>query len=103
MERRNLRRIIAQQLEGKILDQERITLIKGEILGPEATPEQVQEFNRQLDFVLEPLVKKLRRAQGQGKQTGQILSIGAGNVMVGSPAPTAELSEIPSQEEAVAG
>jgi hypothetical protein len=66
MERRQLRRITAQQMEAHIL-------AFNFDLGPSATAEDRAEANRQKAYVLEPLLKKLRRAQGHGKQTGKIV------------------------------
>lgn len=67
MERRQLRRILAQQMEAHILGLEFE-------LGPDATAEDRAEAARQKAYVLEPLLKKLRRAQGHGKQTGKLIA-----------------------------
>lgn len=66
MERRQLRRTVAQKIEAHILGLEFD-------LGTEATAEDRAEATRQKAYVLEPLLKKLRRAQGHGKQTGHIV------------------------------
>lgn len=69
MERRQLRREVAVQMEAHILALDFD-------LGPEATAEDRAEAARQKAYVLEPLLKKLRRAQGHGKQTGKLISAG---------------------------
>lgn len=67
MERRQLRREVAVQMEAHILALDFD-------LGPEATAEDRAEAARQKAYVLEPLLKKLRRAQGHGKQTGKLIA-----------------------------
>lgn len=63
--RRNIRRLVAQEMEKHVLE------FKPTL---DVEPDQAEEVARQLLYIQEPLLKKLRRAQGMGKQTGKILT-----------------------------
>lgn len=82
MSRRNVRRTIAQQMEAHIMSFKPVL----EASAEGEAEEDAKEATRQLEYVLEPLVKKLRRAQGEGKQTGNlVVGIQAGPNLLTAP------------------
>lgn len=81
MSRRNVRRTIAQQMEAHIMAFKPVL----EASAEGEAEEDAKEAARQLEYVQEPLIKKLRRAQGEGKQTGNlVVGIAAGPMLAQS-------------------